>query len=86
MQNFRSKAAKDIELCFFMKKKQKRDEESVLSCLPVFHTSCDIFIPFFARSYFFYLFSTLMSLEDRLRLKPKVKTEISLCMPIMLDH
>ena len=35
---------------------------------------------------FFYLFSTLMSLEDRLRLKLKVKTEISLCMAIMLDH
>ena len=34
----------------------------------------------------FYLFSTLMALEDRLRLKLKVKTEISLCMAIMLDH
>ena len=28
----------------------------------------------------------LMSLEDRLRLKLKVKTEISLCMTRMLDH
>ena len=27
-----------------------------------------------------------MSLEDRLRLKLKVKTEISLCMATMLDH
>ena len=27
-----------------------------------------------------------MSLEDRLRLKLKVKTNISLCMAIMLDH
>ena len=27
-----------------------------------------------------------MYLEDRLRLKLKVKTEISLCMAIMLDH
>ena len=35
---------------------------------------------------FFYLFSTLMSLEDRLRLNLKVKTEISLCMAIMRDH
>ena len=34
----------------------------------------------------FYTFSTSMSLEDRLRLKLKVKTNISLCMPIMLDH
>ena len=32
------------------------------------------------------MFSTLMSLEDRLRLKLKVKTNISLCMAIMLDH
>ena len=31
-------------------------------------------------------FSTLMSLKDRLRLKLKVITEISLCMAIMLDH
>ena len=34
----------------------------------------------------FYMFSTLMSLKDGLRLKLKVKTKISLCMPIMLDH
>ena len=87
MQNFRSKAATDIELCFFMKKQKKMKMKNLRkSCLPVFHTSCDIFIPFFACSYFFYLFSTLMSLEDRLRLKLKVKTEISLCMAIMLDH
>ena len=33
--------------------------------------------------FLFYMFSTLMSLEDRLRLKLKVKT---LCMAIMLDH
>ena len=34
----------------------------------------------------FYMFSTLISLKDRLRLKLKVKTEISLCMAIMLDR
>ena len=32
------------------------------------------------------MFSTLMSLEDRMRLELKVKTEISLYMAIMLDH
>ena len=58
-------------------------EESVKSCLPVFHTWCDIFILFFAYSYFFNMFSTLMSLKDRLRLKLKVKT---LCMAILLDN
>ena len=34
----------------------------------------------------FYMFFTLMSLKDRLRLKLKVKTQISLCMAIMLDN
>ena len=56
-KNFRSKAATDIELRFFMKKKQKQKQMKMKnlwkSCLPVFHTSCDIFIPFFACSYFF---------------------------------
>ena len=42
--------------------------------------------PIFCMQLLFYLFSTLMSLEDRWRLKLKVKTEISLCMAIMLDH
>ena len=52
------------------KEDEEEDEESV------FHTSCDIFIQFFACSYVFYMFSTLMSLEERLRLKLKVKTNI----------
>ena len=33
----------------------------------------------------FYMFSTLISLEDRLRLKLKVKTGISLCVAIILN-
>ena len=84
MQNFRSSTTTVIELRFFMKKKMKMKKMKNLrkSCLPVFHTSCDIFIQFFAYSYFFYMFSTLMSLKDRLRLKLKV----SLCMAIMLDN
>ena len=49
------------------------------SCLLEFHTLLDIFIHFFASCYFFHMFSTLMSLEDRL------KTEISLCMAIKAE-
>ena len=52
------------------------------TCLPIIHTSYDIFIHFFCMQLPFYMFSTSMSLEDRLRLK----TNISLCMAIMLDH
>ena len=68
-----------IEVRFFMKKMKKKMKNHVL---PVFHTWCDIFIILLL----FYMFSTLMSLKDRLRLKLKVKTEISLCMAIMLDN
>ena len=52
----------------------EEDEEFVY--LPVFHTSGDIFIQFFCMQLLFCMFSTLMSLEDRLRLKLKVKANI----------
>ena len=65
---------------------EDEDEEYVKSYLPVLHISCDIFIQFLGHALCFYMFYTLMSLEDRLRLKLKVKTNISLCMAIMLDH
>ena len=45
-----------------------------------------IFSSYFLHAVTFYMLSTFMSLEERLRLKPKVKTEISLCMAIMPDH
>ena len=46
--------------------------------------TCDVFL---IHAVTFYMLSTLMSLEDRLRLKLKVKTNISLyIMAIMLDH
>ena len=45
---------------------EEEEEEEHGQSVPVFHTSCDIFIRFFACSYFFHMFSTLMSLEDRL--------------------
>ena len=66
-----------IELRFFMKKKMKMKMKKMKnmrkSYLLVLHTSCDIFIQFLACSY---MFSTLMHLEDRLRLKLKVKTYV----------
>ena len=40
----------------------------------------------FCMQLLFYMFFTLMSLKDWLRLKLKVKTKISLCMAIMLDN
>ena len=43
-----------------------------------------IFHPIFFMQLLFYMFSTLMSLEDRWRLKVDVKTEISLYMAVML--
>ena len=79
MQNFKSSNATVIELRFFLKKKMKMRK----SYLPVLHTSCDSFMHAVS---FFYMFSTLMSLEDRSRLELKVRASISLCMPIMLDH
>ena len=86
MQNFRSKAATDIELCFFMKKKQKKQKKMKKKmknlCLPVFHTSCDTFIPFYCMQL---LFLPVLHL-DVLRRQIETETEISLCMAIMLDH
>ena len=54
-------------------------------CLPVFHTSCDIFVQFFCMQLLFHMFSTLMSLRQ-IELKLKAKIEISLCMAIMQKH
>ena len=55
---------------------EKDEDESVkiiFSYLYIFHTPCDIFIFFACRYILFFMFSTLISLEDRLRLKLKVK-------------
>ena len=79
MQNFKSSTATVIELRFFMKKKKEmkmKMKNLRKSYLPVFHTSCDIFIQFFCMQLLLYMFSTLMSLEDRSRLKLKVKTNM----------
>ena len=70
MQNFRFVGATVSEFRFFKKKKKKKKKMKNMdnlckSCLPVFHTSCDILIQIFA-NLFFHMFSTLMSLEDRL--------------------
>ena len=56
----------------------------MLTCM-----SCDTFISFWhavQHVVIFYMFSTLMSLEDQIELKVKAKTEISLCMPIILHR
>ena len=65
MQNFRSKTATVIELRFFMKKQKKK---MIKSHLPVFRTSCDIFIQFFACSYFLHV----LHLRSQIELKLKV--------------
>ena len=67
MQNVRFIGAMVSQFCSFKKKKKmkKNSKKKNMDNL-VFHTSCDIFIQFFAGSYFYYMFSTLMSLEDRL--------------------
>ena len=44
MQNFRSSTAMVIELRFFIKMKKMKMNNVVKSCLPVLHTSSDIFI------------------------------------------
>ena len=49
-------------------------------CFPVFHTSGDIFLHVVT----FHMFSTLNIIIRQIQ--SKVKTEISVCMAIMLDH
>ena len=90
---FICKMSSSLELCLvrFMfskedEEEEEEDEESVkimLTCISylVWH-----FHPLFCMQLLFYMFFTLMSLKDRLRLKLKVKTQISLCMAIMLDN
>ena len=63
MQDFKSSTAE----LRFMKKMKKMKMKNLWKSL--FHTLCDIFI-------LFYMFSTLISLDDRLRLKLKVKTKL----------
>ena len=62
MQNFRFIGAMISEFRFFKKKKKKKMKKKkkkknmdnlIKSCLPVFRTSYDIFILFFACCYFF---------------------------------
>ena len=83
MQNFRSKTVTVIELRFFMKKKKMKKK---MKNLPVFHTWCDIFIQFFACSYFFLHVLHLDVLKRQIEIETEVKTQISLCMAIMLDN
>ena len=67
MQNFRFIGAMVSEFRFFKKKKKMKKKKNMdKSCLPVFHTSCDIFIHFFCMLLLFHMFSTLMSLKVRL--------------------
>ena len=53
MQNFRFIGAMVSEFRFFKKKKMKNMDNLIKLCLPVFRTSYDIFIHFFACCYFF---------------------------------
>ena len=86
MQNFRFIGATVSEFRFFKKKKKKKNMDNLCkSCLPVFHTSCDIFIQIFANCYFSHVLH-LDVLRRQIELKLKVKTEISLCMAIMQNN
>ena len=78
MQNFKSSTTLVIELRFFMKKKKKMKMSIYLNSIPHVILSSN-----FLHAVIFFMFSTLISVEDRLRLKLKVKT---FCMAIMLDH
>ena len=64
MQNFKSSTTTVIELCFFYEDEEE-DEESIFY-MYILHTSCDIFVQFFGMQLLFYMFSTLISLGDRL--------------------
>ena len=93
MQNFRFIGAMVSEFRFFkrkkkkkkMKKKKKNMDNLRKSCLPVFRTSYDIFICFFACFTFSHVLH-LDVLKSQIGLKLKVKTEISLCMAIMQNY
>ena len=65
---------------------EEEDEESLKSCFTCISYLVWYFHSVFCIQLLFYMFSALISLKDRLRLKLKVKTEISLCMAIMLDN
>ena len=74
-----------IELHFFMKKKMKKMKMKNLgNHVFLYFILHVVFSSNLCMHLLFYMFSTLMSLEDRLRLK--LKTEISLHMAIMLEH
>ena len=79
MQNFRFIGAMVSEFHFFKKK------NLIKSCLPVFRTSYDIssiFLHAVTSSHVLHL----DVLKSQIRLKLKVKTEISLCMAIMQNN
>ena len=61
---FQSKTGTVIELFFFMKNKNH--------VLPVFHTSCDIFIQFFCMQLLFCMFSTLISLKRQIEIESEL--------------
>ena len=68
-----------------MKKKKKKMDNLCKLCLPVFHTSCDIFIHFLDAVTFSHVLH-LDVLRRQIELKLKAKIEISLCMAIMQNH
>ena len=75
MQNFRFIGAIVSEFRFFKKKKKKKKMANLRkSCLPVFRTSYDIFIHFFACCYFLHVLH-LDVLKGQIGLKLKVKTD-----------
>ena len=67
------------------KKKKKKMDNLCKLCLPVFHTSCDIFIHFLDAVTFSHVLH-LDVLRRQIELKLKAKIEISLCMAIMQNH
>ena len=73
------------EIRFFKKMKKKKKKKNGQSVKIVFTCISHLlryFHPFFCMQLLFHMFSTLMSLEDRL----KAEIEISLCVAIMQNH
>ena len=90
---FTCKISSSLELClvrFMFSKEDEEEEEEDEESVKIMFTCISYLVWHFHLIFFmqllFYMFFTLMSLKDRLRLKLKVKTQISLCMAIMLDN
>ena len=84
--NFRSKAATDIELRFFMKKKQKQQMKMKSEIMFYLYSVPGVtFSSNFLHAVTFLHVLHLDVIKSQ-RLKLKVKTKISLCMAITLDN